>query len=121
MTDHCYPDEWKTSMDLVHENSAEEWLVERNPNFISLLFKQTLKDQEMFPKCMFSCSLQTSLTPSQWCSVIKEMSARVSHSENLSKFCEHWHLCTAIQPLQPFLLKCLPDEYVNVLKNKKYK
>ena len=44
MTDHHYLDEWKASMYPVHENSAEEWLVERDPNFISLLYKLTLKD-----------------------------------------------------------------------------
>ena len=73
MTDHHYLDEWKASMDLVHQNSTEEWLVERDPNFISLLYKLTLKDQEMFPKGMFSCSLQMSLTPSQLRSIIREV------------------------------------------------
>ena len=42
MTDHHYFDEWKASMDPVHENSAEDCLVERDPNFISLLYKLNL-------------------------------------------------------------------------------
>ena len=66
MTDHRYLDEWKTSMGPVLENSVEDRLVERDPNFISLLYKLTIKNQKMFPKGIFSCSLRASFTPSQW-------------------------------------------------------
>ena len=50
MIDHHYLDEWKASMEPVHENSAEEWLVERYPTFTNLLYKLTLMDQDLFPK-----------------------------------------------------------------------
>ena len=42
MTDHRYLDKYKVSMGPVHKNSAEHWLVERGPNFISLLYNLTL-------------------------------------------------------------------------------
>ena len=42
----------------------------------------------MFPKGMFSCALQTSLTTPEWWPITKEKLAHVSHSKSLSKFCE---------------------------------
>ena len=62
MIDQCCVDEWIASMDPVHKNSAEEWLVKRDPNFISILCKLTLKGQEMFLNGMCSSSLQMSFT-----------------------------------------------------------
>jgi hypothetical protein len=65
MTDHHFIEEWKKFLEPDLENSAEEWLEEKNPEFVGLLFKFKLGDREVFPKQMFSETLKE-MSPSEW-------------------------------------------------------
>ena len=44
ITDHRYVDDYKSFIDNDNENSAEQWLEDRNPDFLGLLYMFNLKE-----------------------------------------------------------------------------
>jgi hypothetical protein len=86
MTDHRFIEEWKSFLEPDLENSAEEWLEEKNPEFVGLLFKFKLGDREVFPKQMFSETLKE-MSPSEWWKIMKDKATRSSKTPVTADFC----------------------------------
>jgi hypothetical protein len=97
MTDHRYTEDWKSSLESDLENSAEEWLEEKNPEFVGMLFKYKLQDKEVFPKQMFSETLKE-ISPSEWWKIMKDKATRSSQTPVAANFCSFLvslHSCPA--------------------------
>ena len=99
ITDHRYVDDYKSFIDNDNENSAEQWLEDRNPDFLGLLYKFNLKDREVFPKQMFSESLKV-ISPSEWWNIMKGKVTRSQIrdkevSTNFCSFLASLHSCPA--------------------------